>query len=72
MAEDITVGMVFERDGAPHLRWVVEAITQVDGIPHVYVRSLGDRTDVRLLASTVLGDKHVFRRVQAMGSAVPP
>lgn len=61
MAVDITVGMVFERDGASHLRWVVEAVRLIDGIPHVYVRSLGDRTDVRLLATAVLADRREFR-----------
>lgn len=65
MAGDVTVGMVYERDGAPHLRWVVDALTRIDGVPHVYLRSLGDRTNVRLLAATALADEHTFRRVGA-------
>ncbi|MEO5376138.1 MAG: hypothetical protein H7840_18135 [Alphaproteobacteria bacterium] len=69
MAGDVTVGMVYERDGAPHLRWVVEALTQVDGIPHVYMRSLGDRTDVRLLSAVALADRHAFHRVGTANSA---
>lgn len=71
MAGDVTVGTVYERDGAPHLRWVVEAETRIDGIPHVYLRNLGDRTDVRLLATAVVADKHVFHRVAPLSTATP-
>ncbi|MFN3077356.1 MAG: hypothetical protein ABT940_10830 [Alphaproteobacteria bacterium] len=71
MAVDVTIGTVYERDGASHLRWMVEAITLVEGIQHVYLRSIGDPTDVRLLASTALGDKNLFHRIGRIGPAVP-
>ena len=63
MTGEIAVGMIFERHGAPHLRCVVEAITHVSGIPHVYLQRVDDPTDVRLLSVSALADEREFRRV---------
>lgn len=63
MAEELAVGMIYERQGAPHLRWVVEATTHVGGIPHVYLRRIGDPTDVRLLSGTAVANRREFRRI---------
>nr|CAX84085.1 uncharacterized protein [uncultured bacterium] len=63
MAEDIAVGVIYERQGAPHIRWVVETVTRIDDIPHVYLQRIGDPTDVRLLSETALANRREFRRV---------
>ncbi len=65
MAEDIAVGVIYERQGAPHIRWVVEAVTQIGDIPHVYLRRIGDPTDVRLLSETAVANRREFRRVSS-------
>ena len=62
MSGEITVGMVFERHDAPYIRCVVEALTDVGGVPHVYLRRVGDPTDVRLLSVSALADKNEFHR----------
>lgn len=68
MTGEITVGMIFERHGAPHIRWVIEALTHVGGIPHVYLQRIGDPTDVRLLSVSALADEREFHRVEALSS----
>ena len=70
MTGEITVGMVFERHGAPHLRWKVEAITQVGNLPHVYLRRVGDPTDVRLFSVSAVVNTREFHRVATYSSAL--
>ncbi len=68
VTDGIAVGMVFERHGAPHLRWAVEEITRIGAIPHVYLQRIGDPTDVRLLSLSALADEREFHRVEASSS----
>ena len=68
MTGEITVGMVFERQGAPYIRCVVEALTNVGGLPHVYLRRVGDPTDVRLLSVNAVANKREFLPTPALRS----
>ncbi|MBF0562133.1 MAG: hypothetical protein HQL37_08955 [Alphaproteobacteria bacterium] len=68
MSGSVTVGAIYSRCDAPHLRWVVVATTEIDGIGHVYLQRLGDPSDVKLLAANAVTDEHEYHRVSSVQS----